>query len=76
MNEKIIPEWFDEWFQRLFPPQDFYTPKEICYTLQSSKSTIYQALSEGALEAFRVGKSWRVPHGCLRDWLLSGWNLA
>jgi len=76
MNEEISPEWFDEWFQRLFPPQDFYTPKEIYLSLQASKSTIYQSLSEGAIEAVRIGSAWRVPRVCLRRWLLSGWNLA
>lgn len=65
------PDWFDDWFSRVFGDKDVYTPREIATRLRKSPESIYRALRYGELESFRLGKrSYVVPQAALKDWLL------
>jgi excisionase family DNA binding protein len=45
------------------------TITEVADTLRVSKMTIYRLIHAGELEAFRIGRSFRVPAAALRHYL-------
>lgn len=45
------------------------TISEVAAALRVSKMTIYRLIHAGELEAFRIGRSFRVPSAALREYL-------
>jgi excisionase family DNA binding protein len=44
-------------------------PGEAAEELRVGVATIYRLISRRAIPAVRVGASWRVPRGALREWI-------
>lgn len=72
------PDWFDAWFDDLFPEEDgpTYPPKYIWLTLDWNYQRVYRAIRTGELMALRVTptdtySTYEVPREALRAWLLS-----
>ena len=47
----------------------FLTVAEVASTMRVSKMTVYRLVHSGALEAVRVGRSFRVPERAVQDYL-------
>jgi len=46
---------------------NIYTPEEIADILKLSRRTIYTYIKEGKLQAFKIGKRWRVSEEALKQ---------
>jgi len=80
-SEKVVPTWFPEHFDRLFPEDEsyHYAPSEIAHKLQRNTTTIYRALNSLRLEGMKAGMnsgSWLIPKPALRKWLLGSANMS
>lgn len=51
---------------------DFLTVAEIAAVLRVSKMTVYRLVHSGQLPAVRVGRSFRVPHEAVQEYLRRG----
>lgn len=49
--------------------QEMYKVKQVAAQLLLTEHTVYQYLREGSLKGVRVGRSWRVPEGSIREYL-------
>lgn len=49
------------------PPSDLLTVAEVATYLRVSKSTVWRWCSSGRLNAFRIGRSWRVKRSDLEE---------
>jgi excisionase family DNA binding protein len=47
----------------------FLTVAEVASTMRVSKMTVYRLVHSGALEAVRVGRSFRVPERAVQEYL-------
>lgn len=47
----------------------FLTVAEVAATMRVSKMTVYRLVHSGELPAVRVGRSFRVPHNAVDDYL-------
>ncbi|AEY65841.1 helix-turn-helix domain-containing protein [Clostridium sp. BNL1100] len=45
------------------------TPKQLAEFLQVSDQTIKRAIKAGKLNAFKVGKDWRIEKEAVKQWL-------
>lgn len=50
-------------------PSEYYTPAEIAEKLNVSASAVYRWISDGKLRAARFGKSRRVSHAALEEFI-------
>lgn len=48
---------------------EILTVKQLADFLQISEATIKRAIKAGKLEAFRVGRDWRIEKHCVMDWV-------
>ena len=53
-----------------------YTLEEVQDVLKVGRRTLYNYIKGGKLYAVKVGKSWRVSHEALRDFIASGTSQA
>lgn len=51
--------------------EEFFTVQEVADRLRVASRTIYRLLSEGHLEAVRVGRNWRIPAAALERYLMT-----
>ena len=49
---------------------EILTVEEVADILYVGKNTVYALLQSGALRAFRIGKSWRIPRFCLEEYII------
>ena len=75
--EKLIPEWFEEWFNEKFPEsEEPYKPLFVAEVLKIDKNVVYRALLMGELEAIRVATGrWVIPRSALKKWLIERYSL-
>jgi excisionase family DNA binding protein len=52
-------------------PETFLTVQEVADRLRVAPRTIYRLLAEGAIEAVRVGRNWRVSPSALERYLMT-----
>ena len=45
---------------------NIYTPEEVADILKLSRRTIYTYIKEGKLQAFKIGKRWRINEEALK----------
>ena len=50
---------------------EILTVEEVADILYVGKNTVYALLQSGALRAFRIGKSWRIPRFCLEEYIIN-----
>ena len=50
---------------------EILTVEEVADILYVGKNTVYALLQAGALRAFRIGKSWRIPRFCLEEYIIN-----
>lgn len=55
------------------PVNRFYTINEVAEIARVSNMTIYRLVHSGQLPAIRVGKSFRIPHAALTQYLTSSY---
>jgi hypothetical protein len=76
MTELLIPEWFEEWFDRLFPVEEEpYGPLLVASRLKVNKNVVYRALLSGELEGIKCIGRWVIPRRALKKWLLERYSL-
>lgn len=46
-----------------------FTVPQVCRTLQISRSKVYELMAEGSLPSVQIGRSRRVPHARLLQYL-------
>ena len=51
---------------------DILTPKQLAEALQISDQTIKKAIRVGRLEAFKVGRDWRIEKSSVLNWIERG----
>ena len=49
---------------------EILTVAEVMEILYVGKNTVYRLLNEGELNAFRIGKTWKIPKNCLEEFIL------
>jgi excisionase family DNA binding protein len=70
--EHIVPAWFDEWFDAVFPPElSKMHPTEVARRLRLHHSTVYELVEEGSLPARRRGDLIEIRRTDLRAWCLA-----
>jgi excisionase family DNA binding protein len=52
--------------------QDVLTIKQLAESLQVSDQTIKKAIRVGRLEAFKVGRDWRIEKSAVLNWIERG----
>lgn len=48
---------------------DVITPQELADFLKISVLSVYRAIKDGSLEAFRAGKLWRLEKKAVANWI-------
>lgn len=51
---------------------DVITPQELADFLKISVLSVYRAIKDGSLEAFRAGKLWRLEKKAVANWINEG----
>lgn len=51
---------------------DLITVEELCEVLLIGRNTAYRLLNSGELNAFRIGRRWKVPNEEVRKFLQTG----
>lgn len=49
--------------------KELYTVKEATDLLKVTRRTLYTYINEGKLEAFKIGKEWRIPKEALERFI-------
>lgn len=49
---------------------EIMTVEEVAEFLYVGKNTIYALLQSGELPAFRIGRTWKIPHSSLEQYIL------
>jgi excisionase family DNA binding protein len=56
--------------------QEFYTVREVSERLRVSISMVCRLLSNGQMEGFKAGRTWRIPRESLRHYIEESMNTA
>ena len=62
--------------EQSFAEVRFLTVAEVATTMRVSKMTVYRLVHAGELPAVRVGRSFRVPHDAVTDYLRKSYYQA
>jgi len=74
-NEELFePEWFPDWFSRLFV-RETYPPSLVIRKLNLQKDRVYKAMYTGELDALKTNGRWFIPRPALKSWLLKCYTL-
>ena len=49
---------------------DLLTIEELCSQLMIGRNTAYRLLHSGAIQAFRIGRCWKIPKSAVQEFLL------
>lgn len=50
---------------------EILTIEELCETLMIGRNTAYRLLKSGAIQAFRIGRCWKIPRTAVSEFLAS-----
>lgn len=50
---------------------DILTVDDLCSILLIGKNTAYDLLNKGKINAFRIGKTWRIPRLSIQEYILN-----
>lgn len=56
-------------------PNELLTIDDLCSALLIGKNAAYVLLNSGAIKAFRIGRTWKIPKVALEDYILRQCNL-
>ncbi len=49
--------------------KEIYTVSEVAYLMRCSPKVIYEALANGTLDGYKVGRGWRIPGDSVREFV-------